>query len=140
MLVSSYWYTRSSFSVKSSSRIFVFYHLACSPFLLFVCSVLLRYNLFWEELPLWHITIITHSETSCHCNWYLDAAAGRSHLHIITLTDMIMNVVGLMQAESLSRDRWLFELYSISNILSQEERVFRHSHTCIALTRPTSLL
>lgn len=58
------------------------------------------------------------------------------HLHIITLTDMIMNVVGLMQTESLSGDGWLFELYSINNILSQEERVFWY----VDLTRSTSLI
>lgn len=32
---------------------------------------------------------------------------------------MIMNVKGLMQAEWLTEDGWLFELYTISNILYQ---------------------
>lgn len=39
-----------------------------------------------------------------------------------------MNVVGLMQAESLSGDGWLFELYSISNILFYEVRLLAQPH------------
>lgn len=71
-------------------------------------------------------------------------------MHIITLTDMIMNVVGLMQAKRLSEDGWLFELYSISNILSKAQRKRERervlpmqaaaSHTWMDLTRSTSVM
>jgi len=53
---------------------------------------------------------------------------------------MIMNVVGLMLAESLSGDGWLFELYSISNILCYEVRLFWHTYTWVDLTRSTLLI
>lgn len=57
-------------------------------------------------------------------NWYVGAASGWSYLHLIVLTDMIMNVKGLMQAEWLTGDGWLFELYTISNILYQVSALY----------------
>lgn len=50
---------------------------------------------------------MSHS-TCCHRNWYIHMAAGRGHLHIIALTGVIMNAVGLMQSKSPTEDGWLF--------------------------------
>lgn len=110
ILVSSYWNSRLSLAVE------VFHRLARSLIRLRCSSQVRSIS--------GGITMRTGiaRDWGCHCYWYADATAGRSYLHIITLTDMIMNVVGLMQAKRLSEDGWLFELYSISNILSKVQR------------------